>query len=671
MKYSKIMSAALIFLSSIALIGLSGLVSRADVYGDYTYSIKSDDSCRIDHYKGNDDQVNIPDSINGHQVTEIADFAFQNCKMSGIKIPSTVTCFGTKAFQDCKNLKSIEIPSKVTNISQGLLYGCSSLESISVEEGNPIYDSRKNCNAIIETASNTLIDGCSKTVIPDTVKIIGEYAFSGSSFTGFTIPDNIVEIRTGAFYLCNNLKEISIPKEVKTIKTSTFAGCISLKKVTFPDTLETIEYASFNTSGLESIMIPKGVKTIGDQAFINSPYITSIKVDKDNPVYDSREDCNAIIETATDTLVYYIDSSKIPDSVKKLGTGVFYQCSMKEITLPEGLTAIGDKAFLYCQNLESITIPEKVTVIGESVFQNCTKLKEVKIEGDITVIGNLAFAYCTSLESIRLPASVRKIDEKAFINCSDLKNIYFEGTEEQWNNIDKGNLKLPEGFSIQFNCAPTSTPVSSPTSTATPVPENTAVATQTPVPTGSVAATETPVPTATPTPENKGIDATVTPTAAVSLTPVPSGAAVSPSVSPSATPAAEVSVTPTAGPGNDAAKPSSKNTVTIKGVKYKLSKGKASVIGAKKSKKSISIPAKIKVSGKKYKVTAIAVKAFSGNKKLKTVTIRSKTIKKIGRNAFKGISKKAVFKIPKTKLKRYKKMIGKASKGVAVTYKKI
>ena len=116
--------------------------------------------------------IEIPSSV-----TSIGEKAFMGCSgLTGIKIPAGVTSIGSSAFYGCSRLTSIEIPAGVTSIGYGAFYGCSGLTSINVEAGNVSYDSRDNCNAIIEKATNTLIQGCNNTKIPSGVTEIGDFA---------------------------------------------------------------------------------------------------------------------------------------------------------------------------------------------------------------------------------------------------------------------------------------------------------------------------------------------------------------------------------------------------------------------------------------------------------------------------------------------------------------
>lgn len=183
-----------------------------------------------------DFEINDGVAIIPEGTTKIGDYAFGGCdSLESVTIPESVTKIGEKAFSDCCLLESIAIPKSVTKIGDLAFVRCTSLESIVVADDNPAYDSRKGCNAIIETETNTLIAGCDTTIIPESVTKIGRSAFNSlTSLESVVIPEGVTEIGRCAFWGCESLTTVTLPVGVEEIDETAFDECMDLTTIYVP-----------------------------------------------------------------------------------------------------------------------------------------------------------------------------------------------------------------------------------------------------------------------------------------------------------------------------------------------------------------------------------------------------------------------------------------------------
>ena len=227
----------------------------------------------------------ILDYIIRKETTTICDRAFNGCDIHTIKIPDSVKTIGESCFSDCHNLSSVVLPKSLRTIKENAFYYCSglfsifipsnvntvgtgafactlNLSSIIVDECNSFYDSRNNCNAILETTTNTLIAGCSSTLIPKNIKKIGPAAFLGcENLSQIIIPSSVEVIYNNAFY-CSGLTSIEIPCCLNEIKDFAFFSCGDLSSITFLGKELIIGDEVFDGCPINEVLIPIGAKTI-------------------------------------------------------------------------------------------------------------------------------------------------------------------------------------------------------------------------------------------------------------------------------------------------------------------------------------------------------------------------------------------------------------------------
>jgi hypothetical protein len=310
-------------------------------------------------------------SVNiGNSVTSIGNYAFQGCTgLTSVNIGNSVTSIGNYAFQGCSGLTSITIGNSVTSIGNYAFQGCSGLTSV---------------------------------IIPNSVTSIGNYAFSGcSSLSSITIGNSVTSIGNWTFDDCSGLTKVIVPDLAAWCKID-FKSELSnplfygnhlyaddeteITNLIIPNNVTTIgDYAFILCSGLTSLTIPNSVTSIGLISFAGCSNLTSIQVESGNTVYDSRENCNAVIKTSENELIVGCVNTVIPNNVTSIGDRAFVLCSgLTSITIPNSVTSIGTYAFYGCSGLTSITIPNSVTEIGDYAFADCSGLICIIVSDNLT-----------------------------------------------------------------------------------------------------------------------------------------------------------------------------------------------------------------------------------------------------------------------------------------------
>lgn len=249
-----------------------------------------------------------------------------------IEIPNSVSRIGSSAFRECTYLRSVKFPTSLITIEDEAFHNCSELQSIE-------------------------------------------------------LPSNLTSLGIGAFDGCEALKEVTLGSSLQEIKSTTFAYCSELKSIVIPNSVVSIESHAFENSGLDSVFISKTVNEIGiynlsDDIKRVSPFIGCCKlktiiVDESNSIYDSRDNCNAIIETEKNLLLFGCSGTQIPNTVTTIGQGAFTDMGIKSITIPSCVENIENRAFrdnpslveIHCQG----TIPPSCFgAFDDESYYDCT-----------------------------------------------------------------------------------------------------------------------------------------------------------------------------------------------------------------------------------------------------------------------------------------------------------
>jgi len=369
-------------------IGTAGLVFEP---------IDNNTAYRVVSYSGSDKDVIIPETYNSLPVTEIDIWAFrENMGLKSVFIPKSIMKIGVTAFGENKDLVSVK-----------------------VDPSNPVYRSEGNCIIQRYNKDDVLFIGFSNSVIPNSVKSIGDWAFSDcADLTSISIPNSVVSLGMCAFSKCQKLSSIVLPNNLLSIGNNAFQNCTSLKSIDIPNSVQNIgEHAFLECTSLTSIVIPKSVVNIGRSIFSYSANLKSITVDVENTVYKSEGDC----------LVSISDNTVI------LGS--------KNSIIPSEATSIADQAFQGIKGLTSVSLPNSMVSIGESAFADCSDLTNINFPNSVKSIGDRAFERC-NLSKIFIPKSVESIGYNAFAGCENLA-LYTELSSQpsewspDWNVRDE------------------------------------------------------------------------------------------------------------------------------------------------------------------------------------------------------------------------------------------
>ena len=255
-----------------------------------------------------------------------------------------------------------------TVIAALLLLCCTVVTAQDFTVGGIYYNILSSTDQTVEVTYNDELFYYGASSYSGSITIPSSVTYSGTTYS-------VTTIRDLAFYCCSSLANVTLPNSLTTIKNQAFYNCTSLASITIPNSVTTIgSNAFYACTSLTSIEIPSSVTTIGNSAFSDCSSLTSISVAAGNTTYDSRDNCNAIIQPATNTLVAGCKNTVIPNSVTAIGDKAFYYCSsLASITIPSSVTAIGYKAFYYCSNLANITSlisADKLFIPDDDAFYN-------------------------------------------------------------------------------------------------------------------------------------------------------------------------------------------------------------------------------------------------------------------------------------------------------------
>ena len=428
--------------------------------------------------------INQKDGINylPNSITDIGGIAFSGCGITSITIPSGLT-YLAGIFSGCP-LNSIYIPENVEHIDPSTFQGNKAV-TISVSASNKYYDSRNNCNAIIEKSSATLISGCENTVIPDGIETIENYAFWGcEDLTSINIPSSVTTIEGGAFHGCNKLERVDISSLVAWCNI-VFKGddydyggnplCYGgklylnnkwIRDLEIPESITGIKRFAFRGGKFTSLKIHHAIASIGEGAFKGcSSLMTATLPEPEVPdgggvvqiidlniiEKDAFCDCSAL-----NSINFTVYPSTIGESAfahcrsltsVKLGNlttiypRTFLGCeNLTTVNIPDGVLSIGERAFAECRNLSiELILPEGLKVIDNAAFGLCEKIEVLILPNSLTTIGDEAFTGDKNLRSLFIPSSVNKIGDMAFVGLTNCYSIVVDEENPKYDSRNNCN----------------------------------------------------------------------------------------------------------------------------------------------------------------------------------------------------------------------------------------
>ena len=381
--------------------------NTATFYGEnagleYTKTSDSTVHCTIRELR-DWDITDLQDTLKYYKVKSVSSSysLYWGTRYIQVKIPATVDSIYSNTFNVNSTNWSlhVQIPSdsQIKYIGDRAFYG----SDYSAPSQGPSYIGK-----VLYEYIGDMPEGSSLKIAEGTTQI-ASYALQRQPISQVTLPKSLLEISNCAFEGCDNLIEITFNDSLKYIGDRAFYFCDSLKRIIIPASVHKIGDEAFNY----------GYKSVGDMRC----HIEEISVDPNNKFYDSRNNCNALIESATNTIIQGSNNTVIPPTVTHIGDYAFQGYAKEHIDIPSSVKSIGEFAFKY-SNLESISLPNSVTNIEESAFQQNSNLKHITIPDSIKTIKEYTFCDCESLKSVYLSSSIDTISESAFRGC-DIQSL--------------------------------------------------------------------------------------------------------------------------------------------------------------------------------------------------------------------------------------------------------
>ena len=395
----------------------------------------------------------------------VPDMAFQHCNLlTSVTMKDSITWIGSSAFYSCESLSTVVIPDAVTSINSSAFAYCNAMTSITIPAdlqtlGENVFSGCGSLKHIIWNAKDAHLSWffynnyTHEEIISNNMGWYHPFYYIRQQIQTFTLGDSVRVIPRYLCYEMENLTSLSIGCDVDSIERHVFDGCKRIDSVywnarncadpflytaspfypfrstitsfTFGDSVQHIPaYLCNGMSNLRRLYIPEKVSSIGDFAFRDLNALDSIYVHPDNTFFDSRNNCNALIDSYADRLLLGCYKTQIPDDIRSIGACAFRRVRrLTSAIIPESVTNIEEEAFNGCADLDTVALPSTLTAINDYTFQDCSALDTIALPPTLQFIGIRAFSNCTGLPEITLPEEIDYIDQYAFSNCSGFEQI--------------------------------------------------------------------------------------------------------------------------------------------------------------------------------------------------------------------------------------------------------
>lgn len=438
-------------------------------------------------------------------VASIGDYAFEDCtNLVDVNMPNSISSIGFRAFCDCKSMETLKLPESGCELDAMFVARCDSLDNLVLPVGTKCTDMLLVFDGWYKGGYHSDVEwgpftGCPATsiVLAEGFDAVPRALFRGAeSVKSITVPDGVSIIEAQSFMGCDSLEQLILPEGVSLIEANAFYACTGLRSLTIPSTVSSIDKEAFSVADSypddltvngfvnsyfyawhhyanDSLPNMYGYNAPGKFVSLGEvdPFVFDRGLGADNVSWSFLSDLTLSFTgtgrmVADDELdssqswVFYarvarqlsigegitsvagllnmrhVESVTIPEGVLAIEDGAFSWCeALKSVVFPSTLEAIGSSSFSFCSALESIELPDGLKSIGYDAFGDCTSLKTVDLGESIEIIEYYAFADCTALETVYIPDTIKNINGAFSHNCSSLQDVYYEGSKSEWEEV--------------------------------------------------------------------------------------------------------------------------------------------------------------------------------------------------------------------------------------------